>query len=137
MSPLSTLKTWGSSSILVFLMKLPIGVTLGSFLVVHAFFSAPASCIFIERNLYMLNSLLCRPTLTCLKMRGPGEVSLTSMLTISIGIPNTISMHTAPNISTTLLINLLNELLRGTFLILITGRPSISSVCAVVGITLL
>ena len=57
-SPFSTLKNCGISSILVLRSILPIGVTLGSFLVVQPFFSSSSFFTSLLRNLYIWNGLL-------------------------------------------------------------------------------
>ena len=69
MSPLSTLINCGSSSIELFLRKLPNFVFLGSSLVACTL--SASAFTFIERNLYNLKDLPLYPVLSCLKYSGP------------------------------------------------------------------
>ena len=134
-SPFSILKSCGSSSMLVRLSTLPTFVTLGSSLTVHFFFSSLSFCISMVRNLYIMNDLLCKPTLSCLYITGPGEDSLMAMRAISMMGENTTISMTDPTISMALFMNLFSALVRGTFLILMTGIPSASSIMGLDGMT--
>jgi hypothetical protein len=113
---------------LVLLINFPNLVTLGSLLVVQAFSSSSSVCSVIDLNLYILNVLLFLPTLICEKITGPLEDSLIIIATISMGRAHIINPTNEPMMSTILLLIQLNVLLRGTFLIFITGRPYKSSV---------
>ncbi len=82
-SPLRTLKSWGSSSRLVFRKNRPIRVKRGSFIILkagpsisfkcHTFSRSFSASATIERNLYMIKRLPCLPILSWRNNIGPGE----------------------------------------------------------------
>ena len=100
-SPFNMFISCGNSSILVFLINLPILVILGSFLILNIgpflsfcfsnFSFISSAFTTIDLNLYILNFLLLIPTRSCENITGPFDSIFISMATtISIGA-NTIS----------------------------------------------
>ena len=100
MCPAKILKSWGHSSMDVFLIKLP-------HLVMQAWCSssvmsfAPAQRAFtrIERNLSIVKGFSFLPSLFCLKIAGPFEVHLVIIAITSMGNPSKIIPIKEPKIS--------------------------------------
>jgi len=93
---------WGSSSMEVLRMRLPMRVRRGSFLVVQPGPCASASWR-IERNLSILNGLASSPMRSWTKNTGPGESSLMAMaVSIMMGEANSrkmlLSMMSTPRL---------------------------------------
>ena len=114
-SPFNTLKNWGNSSRLVFLIKAPTFVILGSssilnispfisFLSSSSFLRSSAS-IYIDLNLYILNLLPFLPILVCEKKTGPLESILIAGARKIVKIPVMISPTIPPSISSPLFMN--------------------------------
>src|SRR4029077_17230836 len=74
--PFNTLKNWGNSSRFERRKNVPTLVRRASFAVVHLVSDWREPSTFIVRNLYIRNALPFKPTLSCTKKTGPGDVSL-------------------------------------------------------------
>ena len=80
-----------------------------------------------------MKGLLLSPTLSCLKMIGPFDVSLIPITANSMMGENSIIATSAPIISMILFTILFPVSVRGTYLMLMTGSPSRSSVYGLLG----
>ena len=111
MSPFKILNNCGSSSNLHFLIKLPTGVILESFLEASLATPSFSASTRILLNFIILNSRLFIVHLTCLYRTGPPSYIFTAIAVISIkGELRTISTR-ASTISMILFINLCSTLI--------------------------
>src|SRR5579875_2308333 len=84
-SPFNTLKNWGSSSKFVRLRKVPRRVRRGSSGVVQRVSLSCGSPTRIVRNLYIRNTRPFKPTRSCTKRAGPGDVNRIATAMTAIG----------------------------------------------------
>ena len=92
----------------------PTSVTRGSFFFVQPFCSSSSVCTYMVRNLYILNGLLCSPTLSCAKISGPFDVALTRIADSSITGEKRMIHTIDPTTSIQRFTNALNVLDSGT-----------------------
>ena len=115
MSPFKTLKNCGNSSNEVLRIKRPTFVILGSSFILKmkrsvrpfssaSFFFNSSALVTMERNLYMVNGLPCKPIRFCEKKIGPPSSSLMASAVPNISGEKISSAKAEPTISSRRLI---------------------------------